>query len=405
MRNLVPGAVATLAVSVSLAWPTGAAALGELVVNVDCASGARIGHAVSRPTLLDRRLVVVVSGTCTENVAIERDDVVLRAGSAGGGVSAADSSQPAILVNGARRVVLEGLTIGGGLHGVQATGGAAVTLRASVVRNAARNGVLVENGASAVVDASKIENSGQTGVAAMSAFITVTGSIVRGNAFYGVLASRSANANLGGIDSAGNVCCGNTIEGNTLDGVLVNESSSADLYGNTIQGNGNATGRIGVNAVRGSSVLLRGGNVVRSNGSASAGGGVFANAAWVRVGPADFPINPPTNEISGNGLGFYAGANSNLDLRGGVSVSGNTSSGVIVDTGSRLNLIGGTISANGAYGILAQRGSSVDLGGPANFVTGNAAWGLFCTDGESSYSGNVGGITGNTAGQVNCTGY
>jgi len=405
MRKLIPVATATLALSVSLAWPGSAAALSDLVLTVDCASGARVGQALSRPTLFDRRLIVVVSGMCTENVTIERDDVVLRGVPSGGGVNAADASKPAIMINGARRVALEGLTVVGGLHGVHVTGGAAVTIRTSAIRNAAKNGVSVESGASAVVDASRMENNGQAGIAALSGFITLTGSIVRSNAYQGVGAGRSANAILGATDSAGNVCCGNTIENNTLDGLLVYESSSADLYGNIIQGNGTATGRIGINVVRGSSVLLRGGNVVRNNGGATGGGGIFANAAAVRIGPGDLPTYPPTNEITGNGVGFYAGANSNLDLRGGVTVSGNTTTGVIVDTGSRLNLAGGTISGNGANGILAQRGSSVDLGFAGNSVTGNAAWGLFCADGESSYSGNVTIITGNTAGQVNCTGY
>jgi hypothetical protein len=404
MRNLIPVATATIALSVSLAWPGSAAALTDLVLNVDCASGARVGQALNRPTLFDRRLVVVVSGTCTENVTIERDDVVLR-GVSSGGVSAADASKPAILINGARRVALEGLGVVGGLHGVHATGGAAVAIRTSTIRNAAKHGVFVANGASAVVDASTVQDNGEAGVAAWTAAVTITGSVMKGNAFYGVLAARSASVTLGGTDIAGNVCCGNTIENNILDGVLVVDSASGILYGNLIQGNGTTTNRIGVNVVRGSAVELRGGNVVRNNGSATGGGGVFANSSWVRVGPADNPVIPPTNEISGNGVGFYGGANSNLDLRSGVSVFGNITSGVVVDTGSRLNLLGGSVSTNGANGILAQRGSSVDLGPAGNSVTANAAWGLFCTDSESSYSGNVAVITGNTAGQVNCTGY
>jgi hypothetical protein len=405
MRIVIPNLTAVLAIAASLAWPSSASALTDLILNVDCASGARIGQALNRPTLFDRRLVVVVSGTCVENVTIERDDVILRSQGTGG-VSAADPSKPAILINGARRVALEGLSVVGGLHGVQATRGASVTIRTSHVRSAVRNGALIDMSSSAVVEASTMESNGEAGIAALASAVTMTGSIVRGNTFYGVWASRGASAILGGTDTVGNVCCGNTIENNTLDGVLVNESSSAEVFGNIIQGNGTVAGRIGVNAVRGSSVQLRGGNVVRYNGNTTgAGGGVFASAAAVRVGPLDYPVNPPTNQIYGNTVGFFTQMGGLLDLRSGVSVTGNTVGGVVVDTGSRLRLENGTISSNGNNGIFAQRGSGVDLVG-VNVVNDNANYGLYCADGESSFSGPVGGIMGNRGTQqVSCTGY
>jgi parallel beta-helix repeat protein len=404
MRIVIPSTTAVLAVAAALAWPTAASALSDLVVNVDCASGGRISQALSRPTLFDRRLVVAVSGTCNENVVIERDDVTIRAQS-GGGVSAADASKPAIVIDGARRVALEGLSVVGGLHGVQVTGGAAAAIRSSAIRSSARVGVLAERGASVVVDGSTIENHGRVGVSADGASAMITGSTVRGNGLYGVASNRGGSATLGDLDSAGNVCCGNTIENNTFDGVLVAESSSAVLYGNVIQGNGTTTSRFGVLAVRQSSVVLRGGNLVRQNGSATGGGGVFARASTINTGPGDTPVSPPTNEISGNTFGVQGAVNSMVELRGGVSVTGNIFTGVVVDHGSRLRADGGTISGNGAHGIFAGRASSVEFFGGLSAVSGNTAFGLFCADGESSHSGNVVGITGNTAGQVSCTGF
>lgn len=408
MRIVIPSITAALAVAGALAWPTAASALTDLVLNVDCASGSRIGQALNRSTLFDRRLVIVVSGTCTENVTIERDDVILRAQS-GGGVSASDASKPAILINGARRVMLEGLNVSNGLIGVRATGGAALAIRASVIRNAMWHGIRVDAGASAVIDGSTIENNGQQGVLADGAGITMTSSFVRGNGFSGVASVRGGSVALGDTTgNAGIVCCGNTIEHNTLDGVSVADSSSAILHGNTILGNGTTTSRFGILVTRASAVFLRGGNSIRQNGSANGGGGISAqHASVIRTGPSDNPLSPTTNEISGNTNGLQGYTNASIDLRGGVSVTGNTRFGVYLDQGSRLRMESSTISANGIDGVYVLRASSAEFAGSANSVSANGTYGLYCNDGESSYSGNVAGITGNPAANVSptCTGY
>lgn len=404
MRIVIPNTAAALAVAASIAWPTGASALSDLILNVDCASGGRISQALNRPTLVDRRLVVVVNGTCTENVVIERDDVVLRAHASGGGVTSADATKPAILINGARRVALEGLSVVGGRHGVQVTGGAAAAIRGSAIRNAVVDGVRIDSSSSGMIDVSTVENNGDSGVAALGATLTITGSTVSSNALYGVAVARGSSATLGN-ESAGSVCCGNTIANNVFDGVLVSDSSIAFLYGNTIEGNGTTNSRFGVLAVRQSSVVLRGGNLLRQNGSTTAGGGILARASSIQTGPGDTPLSPTTNQISGNTFGIQGASNSLVDLRGGASVTGNTFTGVVVDQGSRFRTDGSTISANGAHGVFVGRASSADFIGGGNVVSGNTAFGLFCGDVESSHSGNVAGIAGNTAGQVSCTGF
>lgn len=408
MRIVIANTSAAVAMAAFLSWPISASALPEQVVNVNCDSGARISQALGRPTPGDRRLVVLVGGTCNENVTIERDDVTLRAQSYGGGVSATDASRSAILISGARRVTLEGLTVAGGLHGVHVVGGGSVAIRASGIRNAVRNGVAVDSGASASIDASTIENHGRTGVFVGGAGATMTGSLVRGNGLSGVSSVQGGSVALGDTDALGNVCCGNTIEGNALDGVTIADNAVAVLYGNTIQGNGTSSGRFGVLVVEQSSVLLRGGNVVQGNGrvGTGGGGGIFARGgATIRTGPGDTPSNPATNEISGNAFGIQAFSNSHLDLRGGPRITGNTFTGVVADQGTRLRTDSAFIASNGAHGIFVARGSAVDFFGGGASVTGNRAFGLYCADGESHYSGNIGGITGNTLGDVSCTLY
>jgi len=410
MRIAIANTAAAFSAAAFLACPTVASALSDLPLTVDCGSGASINGALSRPTLFDRRLVVTVSGTCNENVTLQRDDVVLRAQTSGSGVNATDATQPAILIDGARRVLVDGLTVVGGNNGVKATGAAAITIRNTTIRNAVANGVLVNGRATAVVKGSTVENNGQVGVVADGSSITMTDSTVQGNGFSGVVSVRGSDVILGDTDSAGAVCCGNQIVNNARDGVTVVDSANATLFGTTIKGNGGSTGRFGILVLQGSSVWLRGGNVVDGNGSAGGGGGVLARAASFRTGTGDYPLSPTTNEISNNTFGIQASNNSYIDLQGGLSITNSTFHGVVVDAGSRLRTTQSTISNNGtlhnALGIFVQRGSSAEFLGSANFVTGNGAAGLYCADSESYFSGIVTGITGNPGGDVvNCVNY
>lgn len=405
MRTLIPTTTAAFAVAALLAVPNDAAALSDLVLNVDCANGQTIVQALKRPTVFERRLVIVVQGTCTENVMIERDDIVLRAHPAGGGVNAADAAKSAIDINGAKRVALEGLSVAGGRHGVRATGGASVAIQGGAVRDAVLNGIYVVGGASASVDGSTIENNGRTGVVAEGARITLTNSSVRANQFSGVTAFMSGQVQLGNVDDAGVVCCGSTIAENRLDGVTVADSASALLYDNKIQGNGSSTNRWGIIAVNESVANIRGGNVISGNGGATGGGGVFARASTIRTGAGDTPLSPTTNEISGSLVGILAELNATLDLRGGLSVTRNVLNGMTLNHGTRLRTEGTTISGNGQNGIFARGASTVDIIGGANSVTGNGGYGLLCVGTLSAYNGINTGIVGNTVGNVSCTTY
>src|SRR6266540_6776785 len=65
-------------------------------------------------------LVIQVKGTCTENVVIARDDVTIKTnGIAAATIVAADNGQPAILLDGAQRIVINGVVA----NGVSISGG------------------------------------------------------------------------------------------------------------------------------------------------------------------------------------------------------------------------------------------------------------------------------------------
>jgi parallel beta-helix repeat protein len=405
MKLRVWGAIALAAFAgFALAEP-----IKPLEIDVDCAKGESMGDALERPAIFERRIVVTVKGTCAENVVIERDDVTLLADAAGGGIDATDATRPAILVNGARRARIEGLSIRGGLYGVRVTGSGAARIVDVRVREAAEDGIRVDGSSSAEIDDSTVESNAQAGIT-VRASATVRGSTVRNNGLSGVTAHRGGYVFLGGTQGTA-ICCGNLIENNGFDGVTVADTAGAILFGNTIRGNGRGGGgRFGVLIVDGASVRLMGDNRIEDNGGVQgpqpSGGGVFVRGSFLRVGFGDLPLTPAANHVTGNTFGIQAVENGVLDVRANLNVSGNRFTGIVVQHGSRARIEATNVSSNGAHGIFASQAASVNfMGGVPNTVAGNAAFGLFCADTESSFSGNTAGITGNTLGQVSCSGY
>ena len=374
------------------------------IISVNCDSGRQLGDALERHDHAGRGLTIVVSGICAENLTIERDDVVLRADPSGGTISAPDAGRPAILVDGARHVTIEGLNVQGGRDGVLFTGAAMGMLRVVTVRNATRDGVRIERGSTVTVDASLFEDNGRAGASVDASRATITSSTSRGNAYYGVFLFAGASAVLGAHGDAGGVCCGNSVVNNRSDGVLVVAGSVADLFGNDISNNGAPVNRFGINVTTGGTVWLRAGNVVSHNGGAAGGGGAYVRGAILRAGGGDVPFNPPTNDVTGNRSGILTGESAFVDLKN-ANVSGNTLTGLLLDHGTRARLETNAISGNGGHGLFVSRNSSASFVGAGNTVSGNGGFGLYCADGESSYSGNTTGVTGNGAGNVSCTGF
>jgi hypothetical protein len=373
-------------------------------MSVDCDAGETVQGALKRART--QAMVVTIKGRCAEHVTIERDDIVLRAHQAGGEIDGPDRTRPVVRINGARRVGIEGLVIRNGFHGVELTGAAAATLARVSISGAARNGIDIQAGSVGTVDGSTVEGNGRNGLALSGANVTVTGSVVRANNFSGMAIARGSNAELGAIGVDAVVCCGNTIENNALDGVTIADRSNAVLFDNTIRANGVLTSRGGILALGSSSVRLFGGNRISENGGPPAGAGILLAASMLITGNGDTPVSAPvTNDISGN----FAGIGANIavvDLRRGVAVTGNATTGVFLNHGSRLRLEATAITGNVLTGVFLRRGSTMELVGTGNAVTKNGV-GLLCADGaESSFSGSVAGIVENGENvSAACTGF
>ena len=92
----------------------------DRTTTVDCAAGETIAKALSRG---DERksLTILIKGTCSEHVVINRSDVKLAAAEPGATISGPDPAIDVIRVTGSR-VTIDGITVTGGRNGVTGDG-------------------------------------------------------------------------------------------------------------------------------------------------------------------------------------------------------------------------------------------------------------------------------------------
>jgi parallel beta-helix repeat protein len=231
-------------------------------VTVDCDNGGSVGSA-----LASGNSNITVLGTCNEFVLIRRDDVMLTAHVNGGSIIS-PIDEPAIIVDGAKRVTLAGLTIGGIESGIELDGGASVEVDSVTIDSVGNDGIEVFSNSNIFVEGSTITNNSGFGVQLdTSSYGEITGTTISGNARMGIIVSGGSSAEIG---DTGN---GNTITNNS-EGIHIQSGSTATLSSNTISGQ--LTG-FGIAVHSNSTVILAGGNSITSNGSY----GIYAEGATV----------------------------------------------------------------------------------------------------------------------------
>ncbi len=384
----------------------------DRTTTVDCAAGDTVATALRHG---DERksLTILVNGTCSEHVVINRSDVKLAAAAPGAAISGPDPTIDVIRVTGTR-VTLDGITVTGGRNGVTADGAAGLIVQNAVVQGTGRNGITYAHGASGVVDSSVVTGNARDGVAVDAASGTVINSQVSQNARMGVGVFNGGTARIG-IDNR-NDAGGNTISANGVNGIHIVYGSTALIAANQITGNGTDPSATfsgnGVNIANATANLI-GDNTISGN----AGPGINLRSGTVNLGDPNFDMST-VNTIIGNGnpaspggiSGFLGSA---LSIRDAV-IRNNVGFGVILILRSSAQIGNSTIQNNTASvpgtgdGIRLQLGSAV-LGiapNPNSSVSGNAGFGVNCIDLESSAANTVLlGIGTNTRGGVACSGF
>ena len=323
---------------------------------VKCDKGKTIAKALKKGNKR-KPLVIIVRGTCKENVLITRDDVTLRGDKdVGGTVEAANPDVDTILIRGARRVELDNLTVKGAsnANGVEGSQGASFAVAYNSVIRENRDGVRVSRGSRGTIEESTVEENSRDGVL-----------IIGGTAFV----------------------TDNTIQSNGRAGVTVINGGSVNLRNNDILSNG--AGGVGIFRAAG---RMMGGNTIKEN----AGAGVAVNQ-----GPL-FQFSSTDTIQENGGDGIFAFNNASLTI-GDAVISSNGQSGIFLILHSTLNISNSQISGNSSNGIQLELDSGLFLQTPVVTITGHGV-GIFCADTESSFTGVDSGVTGNTV-NVDCSSF
>jgi len=353
----------------------------EAVVHVDCTKGQHV-----RPKLKADK-VIVVKGTCTENLVIDVDDVTITTdGTTPAVLAALDPSQPTILLDGAHRVVIDGvipngITVSGGNFGIAATRGSTIDVANCHVTGASNSGIISSTNSTVAVDACSVMGNGNGIVAANTASAFVTNTTVGSNTASGIIATRSSYVRVGQDRGGTTVVKSVTVSGNAGTGIVIAEGSSGNVVGGTVEASGVNNifvGRASSGQIGEGSNNLTGGvtiqNAVVGNGIAVEGG----NATIVSSTIAD---NHLRGIVVSNGGSARIGVTNNNAVFGANTISGNGTDGIGIFHASSAFIGGNTIDLNVAFGINIGQATATLVGG--NAITNNGQTGLFVRAGQA----------------------
>lgn len=357
------------------------AASQPLSLTVNC-PGQTIGDALASAPA-GAPLTIAVSGTCTENVVVMRDDVAILGAGAGATVVAADASRPAILLDGARRVTLDKVSTSGGASGVVGIRGAVFTVSNANVSGATGHGVVVaDNSVLAVLDSTVENNTGYGMVAARASHLRV------GQDLSGTLVGRPVtvqNNGAGGIqiaDSSTGIVIATTVQNHPNgNGIGVSGSSAARIGAvtglvapNTITGNRN-----GVAVYQASQAFIQGNTISGSTTGVSLGSAAATIIGNTISGSSNVGIS--VSETSTARIGI---ADDSVTVLGN-TIEGSARDGIGIYNGSSAVLAGNTVTTSGRFGVNVTRSTARMVG--RNVITGSTGHGVIVVDSSSLFQG------------------
>ena len=368
-------------------------------------------------------VVFAIQGTCFLNLIIRRDDVTITTdGITPATFAASDPNQATILLDGARRIVIDGkfangFTVSGGTFGINVRRGGSLDVMNCHVTGASRTGIVSAASSTVSVDACLVDGNQQSGItAANSASVFVTNSTVTGNGTNGIVASRNAYARVGQDQNGDPPVRPVTVSGNGGTGIAITEGSAGNVVGGTVTGSGGSnifvglasSGQvgIGINDVNGgvtiqnassNGITVEGGNatIVFSTVTGNSGRGIsVSNGGTARIGVTNTNSVFGANTISSNGNDGIGVFHSSAAFIGGNTIDANTNFGVTVAQASATLVGGNTITNNGQSGVFVRAGQATvgDPGfGPSttvntistNGATGPNRGGVFAFNGSA----------------------
>ena len=418
---------ALIAVLVPCVLPGTAAALK---VKVNCnlpADAPPVFHTINgalaaNTTTAD--LVLVVKGTCTENVVIERDDVTIKTNGIGTAtIVPANNNDRAVFLDGARRIVIDGviangITVSGGTFGISTVRGGALEVKNCQVTGASRTGIIASYSSTVTVDACSVTGNVNGISATNTASVVVTNTTVNGNTGTGLTAARGSYLRAGQDASGTATAKPVTVSGSGGTGISINEDSSGNVVATTVANSGGtgilvgrgSSGQIGVGAgtltggtcpTCGISVTGSGGNGIAVEGANAtiafstitgngARGIVVNNGASARIGVTNTSNVPGPNTISHNGsdgIGIFHASSAYI---GSNEIEGNTF-GISIGQATASIVGGNNIINNDQTGVNVRAGQAL-IGDPGFLGVAGPPATVNTISGNGSVGPNTGGI-------------
>jgi parallel beta-helix repeat protein len=174
---------------------------------VDCAKGQTVSSALERG---DERkpLVLIIKGTCNENVAINRDDVVLRGDPKQGATIDGASAANTITVR-ASRIHVDRLNVrGGNPNGIALLGGSNVEISNSDIQYAAGQGINVTGTSAVTIANCSVQHNTRAGIGVAQASVEIANSRISFNSGAGVIGVWDASMAISNSEIASNATSG-----------------------------------------------------------------------------------------------------------------------------------------------------------------------------------------------------
>lgn len=298
--------------------------------HVRCNRRAKLGAYLKRANGGER---FYIYGICKESVLIDKDNVQLIGIDDAGIDGSSSSSEGVVIVDGARGIVLENLTIENGSdQGLLATHSAQGMLKNLVVKGNNTVGIAIDR---SHFDISNVQVSGN-GSSGMDVF-TSSSVVVRGNI--------SASNNSG-------------------DGIAVNGKSFFELRGATVTANNNLGS--GVSIINDSRLQIFSfpeaqGSSITADGNGFAGLGLLGAAMGV-VGSQYFGSGANVISASNNVIGFFMPAGAILSPHGTAKfIAQYNVFGMLLEDGASALIVGGLDLSQNNVGIDAQGAGTLNI--------------------------------------------
>jgi len=320
---------------------------------------------------------IMVSGTCTENVIIQRRNGIAIYAAPGQNATVANAANPpsfVIQTFGAHQISLSGLTVQGGSDGILVNGDSEAQIADCTFQNNSVDGFAMQGGSIGDIENSIFQNNGGSGID-VGANATLTLSTYRDQRI------QISNNHGGGITMDGSFLQINfgtvTIENNGGPG-LVASGGRLLIFGGNLPTNGNIyQGNVdGIDIFNGATALFFGQNFVRNNGAV----GMQIDGSTADFIGGTLPDGTPDGTvIEGHSLvGVNVTGSSEVSFAGAHKIQNNGSAGGNPDFLSGLRVSRSSTTTGGGMSIVNNVGPGilVDFKGgieilPRVSITGN----------------------------------